>query len=162
MPGNEDGFIEAFDDLFTRAFRLCRRMVGDAPTAEDLAAEALARAYARWPKVSALAHRDAWVLRVAANLAVDTVRQRARQRMTGAASVEAHPEDRVVLQAALRRLPARQREVVVLRHFTDLSEQEVADALGIAVGSVKTHNHRALAALRAELTQPEEVGFGVV
>ena len=162
MPNEDDGFSEAFDELFARAFRLCRRMVGDAPTAEDLAAEALARAYARWPKVKGLAHRDAWVLRVASNLAVDTVRRRARRRVEGAESYQATPDDRLVLKAALRRLPARQREVVVLRHFSDLSEQEVADVLGITVGSVKTHNHRALAALRTQLADLEEVGFGVL
>lgn len=58
------------------------------------------------------------------------------------------------LFARLQRLPARQREVLVLRYYLDLSESQIADALGIAPGSVKAHAHRGLAALR---TQMEDV-----
>jgi RNA polymerase sigma factor (sigma-70 family) len=57
--------------------------------------------------------------------------------------------------AALRRLPDRQREVLVLRYFADWSEAAIADALGIAPGSVKAHAHRGLAALRARLEATE-------
>jgi RNA polymerase sigma factor (sigma-70 family) len=53
--------------------------------------------------------------------------------------------------AALRRLPRRQREVLVLRYYADLSEAEIADAIGVSRGAVKSHASRAMAALRAEL-----------
>ncbi|MDE0804581.1 MAG: sigma-70 family RNA polymerase sigma factor [Acidimicrobiales bacterium] len=56
--------------------------------------------------------------------------------------------------AALRRLPLRQREVLVLRYYADLSEAEIAETLGIGTGSVKTHAHRGLAALEPLLDQP--------
>lgn len=55
------------------------------------------------------------------------------------------------LFARLQRLPARQREVLVLRYYLDLSEAQIADALGIAPGSVKAHAHRGLAALRTQM-----------
>ena len=57
--------------------------------------------------------------------------------------------DRVDVVEALRALPRRQREVVILRYMADLSEQQVADRLGCSIGTVKQHAHRALAALRA-------------
>ncbi len=153
-----EGFEDAFDDLFLRAFRLARRLVGDTDVAEDIAAEALARAYAHWPRVAGLEHRDGWVLRVAANLAVDRVRRRPDVIVTPAAGTGPagpHADDLVVLRmalvAALGSLPRRQRQAVALRYLGDLSDGEVAVALGISVGSVKTHIHRGLGALRARL-----------
>ena len=143
-------FEEAFDSLFPRAFHLARRIVGDDAAAEDVAAEALARAYARWSHVAALPYRDAWVLRVAANLAIDETR---RRRPVRAPAPAADPDDvvtlRVALRAALRSLPRRQRQAVALRYLGGLSDTEVAGALGISTGSVKTHLHRGRAALRA-------------
>ena len=147
-----EGFEEAFDRLFPLAFRLARRILGDAAAAEDAAAEALARAYAQWPRVSALPHGDAWVLRVATNLALDQVRRHPPQ-VQSAASSEAEEllTLRMALSAALVSLPRRQRQTVTLRYLGELSEAEVAEALGISSGSVKTHVHRGLAALRARL-----------
>jgi RNA polymerase sigma factor (sigma-70 family) len=62
--------------------------------------------------------------------------------------------ERADLAAALARLPRRQRDAVVLRHLADLSEAETAEALGCGVGTVKSHTHRGLAALRAALGTP--------
>ena len=147
-----DGFEEAFDRLFPRAFRLARRMLGDVAMAEDVAAEALARAYAQWPRVSGLPYCDAWVLRVATNLAIDQVRRHPAQvQCPASADTEELVTLRLALAAALVALPRRQRQVVTLRYLGELSEPEVAAALGISCGSVKTHVHRGLAALRARL-----------
>jgi RNA polymerase sigma-70 factor (sigma-E family) len=156
VASTPEGFEEAFDELFPRAFRLARRLVGDTDVAEDIAAEALARAYAHWPRVATLDHRDGWVLRVAANLAVDKVRRRPEVVVVpSAASVGPHADDLVVLRvalvAALGSLPRRQRQAVALRYLGDLTDREVATALGISVGSVKTHIHRGLGALRLRL-----------
>lgn len=74
-----------------------------------------------------------------------------------AASAEAEAIRRIgddEMLDALRRLPDRQREVLVLRYFADWSEAQIADALGIARGSVKAHAHRGLAALRARMEEP--------
>jgi len=158
-PACPDGFEEAFDELFPRAFALARRLVGDTDVAEDIAAEALARAYAHWPRVSTLDYRDGWVLRVAANLAVDLVRRRPEVIATPAParSGASAGQDadlvvlRVALVAALGSLPRRQRQAVALRYLGDLTADQVAVSLGISVGSVKTHIHRGLGALRLRL-----------
>jgi RNA polymerase sigma-70 factor (ECF subfamily) len=146
-------FEGSFDDLFARAYRLTFRVVGHAETAEDIAAEALARAFAHWPRISGLAHRDAWVLRVATNLALDALRRKVPGPPVLGASGE--PDETVVLRLALgaarRSLPRRQRQAVALRYLADLSADEVAEALRISPGSVKTHVHRGLDALRSRL-----------
>lgn len=142
-------FDEAFPVLFPRCCRLGFRLLADRAAAEDVAAEAMARAYTRWASLSETSYFEAWVLRVTANLAIDQLR---RQRVD---SVELRAEQfdddvalRVTLEAALSRLPTRQREVVVLRHLADLSEAQIVALTGLSTGTVKTHLRRALASLR--------------
>ena len=66
---------------------------------------------------------------------------------------------RVALVAALVGLPRRQRETIVLRYLCDLPEADVARALGVSAGTVKTHIHRALATLRANVGTDFEEGY---
>lgn len=149
----EDGSFEAaFDELFPRAVRLANRLLGDRAAAEDVAAEALARAYARWPKVGGLPYRDGWVLKVATNLSIDRLRRRVPEVWPEVAGdFEDGVELRIALNAALLTLARRQREAVALRYLGGLSDQEVAHVLGISIGSVKTHIHRGLKGLRGRL-----------
>ena len=149
----EDGSFEAaFDELFPRAVRLANRLLGDRAAAEDVAAEALARAYARWPKVSGLPYRDGWVLKVATNLAIDRLRRRPLDLTPPPSEVfEDAVHLRLALNAALLTLAPRQRQAVALRYLGGLSDREVALALGISLGSVKTHIHRGLTGLRSRL-----------
>ena len=150
--GEDGSFESAFDELFPRAVRLADRLLGDRAAAEDVAAEALARAYARWPKVGGLPYRDGWVLKVATNLAIDRLRRRPPEvRPATAADFEDGVELRIALNAALLTLAPRQRQAVALRYLGGLSDQEVAQALGISLGSVKTHIHRGLKGLRGRL-----------
>lgn len=156
MERGDRTFEAAFDQLFRRAFVVGRRFLPP-PAAEDVAAEACARAYAAWSRIGGFEWREAWVARVAANLAIDAVRRRPPS------SEQDDPVDptagitrRLVVADALRRLPKRQRDVVVLRYFADLTEQEAAAALGVSVGSVKTHAHRALHTLRSALGDAHE------
>ncbi len=149
-----ESFEEAFDGLFGRAFRVARRVLGDPTTAEDVAAETMARAFAHWRKIGDQPWREGWIVRVATNLSLDVARS--RSRMTDAAMREEAREDddvavRLALVEAMARLPKRQREVVALRHLAGLSEAETAAALRVSTGSVKTHLHRGLAALRSRL-----------
>jgi RNA polymerase sigma factor (sigma-70 family) len=148
----DSSFEAAFDELFPRAVRLANRLLGDRAAAEDVAAEALARAYARWPKVGGLSYRDGWVLKVATNLAIDRLRRRTPEMWpSAAADFEDAVELRIALNAALLTLAPRQRQAVALRYLGGLSDQEVALALGISLGSVKTHIHRGLKGLRGRL-----------
>jgi RNA polymerase sigma-70 factor (ECF subfamily) len=145
-----------YEDFFRSTFPKVRaaaaRIVGF-EASEDLAIEAMARAYARWQSVERMEYPGAWVTRVAVNLALDQVRRKALPDFTIALRDEA---DGVVLRTdltnALRLLPKRQQEVVVLRHVVDMSEADVARALSISNGSVKTHLHRALNHLRLTLS----------
>jgi len=154
MTGGDS--VEQFDDFFLRmlprAIRSARRLTGDPWIAEDVAVEALARAHLRWGRVGPLAWRDAWVLKVASREALHQVRRRPP------APPPSHDRDqsddvvlRVALVAALVRLPRRQRETIVLRYLCDLPEADVALALGVSAGTVKTHLHRAIASLRADM-----------
>lgn len=148
----EAGFEAAFDELFPRAVRLAHRLLGDRAAAEDVAAEALARAYARWSKVGGLPYRDGWVLKVATNLSIDRLRRRPPEVWPElAGDFEDGVELRIALNAALLTLAPRQRQAVALRYLGGLSDQEVALALGISLGSVKTHIHRGLKGLRTRL-----------
>ena len=151
-------FDAAFRPLFLRAMRLAYRMLGDAAAAEDVAADAMVIAYARWDRVRELPHRDAWTLRVAGNLALKAARAASRRRALEepSATIDQDPVLRIALVEALRSLPRRQRDVVVLRYLAGLNEPEVAAALGLSLGTVKTHARRALASLRSSLVDLRE------
>jgi RNA polymerase sigma-70 factor (sigma-E family) len=147
-----ESFEAAFDGLFVACGRLAYRLLGDRSRAEEIAAEAMTRAFVHWTRISGLDHRDAWVLRVATNLAIDQARRRSVDpplpRAVDGAETAAL---RLTLLAALKELPRRQREVVVLRHLTGLSEQEVVAVTGLAPGTVRTHLRRGLHSLRRSL-----------
>jgi RNA polymerase sigma-70 factor (sigma-E family) len=145
-------FELAFADLYKLAYRVAYRMLGDRSEAEDIAQETLARATLRWARLHE--RPEGWVSRVASNLAVDRYRHRRRQPHFPSGPVgivDDRTAERSDLVAALRRLPRRQREVVVLRYLADFTEIDVATALGCSVGTVKTHSSRGLAALRRHL-----------
>jgi RNA polymerase sigma factor (sigma-70 family) len=153
---------EAFDDVFwplyVRAFRLAYRILNDRTEAEDVASDALARTHLHWNRVGGLPYRDAWVLRVAGNLARDVVRR--RRSWTAAERPSGWEDDaltRVALAAAVSSLPRRQRECVALRYLAGLDIDEIAACLGIKPASVRTHTHRAVVALRAQLNLEDDV-----
>ena len=156
----DETFDEFFVRLLPRAVQVARRVTGDPWTAEEVAVEALARAHARWARVEPLAWRDAWVLKVASREALRQVR---RQPFQIAPERARNESDVVVLRAALVaalvELPRRQRETIVLRYLCDLPEEEVAAVLGVSAGTVKTHLHRALLALRSKIGTDFEKDF---
>jgi RNA polymerase sigma factor (sigma-70 family) len=147
-----DDYDLAYAELFLPAMRLAYKILGDRHAAEDVAAEALARAYASWRKVRNLPYRNAWVMRVATNLAIDQTRRR-RPIIDSAlhAEFEEVTTIRLALAAALRALPRRQREAIALYYLGGMNEGEVSSALGISTSSVRTHVQRGLAALRGQL-----------
>jgi RNA polymerase sigma factor (sigma-70 family) len=145
-------FEDAFKVLLPRDYRVSFRILGNETDAEDAAAEALARAHASWRKVGRLEYRDAWVLRVAANVAIDMARKRRTLPMeSDHTEVEEQTVLRVALVAALGALPRRQREVIALRWLEGFSEADISHCLGISVGTVKKSTHKGMAALRARL-----------
>lgn len=140
--------------LARTAWLLC----GDVHQADELVQQALVRTYLSW---SHAREGDplAYARRTLANLRIDTWRRRRREVLTDPVELPDHGDDRDsarshdrdALTRALATLTTRQRRVVVLRHFVGLSEREVADDLGISVGTVKSTASRALTQLRAVL-----------
>lgn len=139
--------------------------VGSADLAADATAEAMARAFARWPTVSRYDNPAGWVYRVGLNWATSRFRKRRREVLMGegltadaadgrSRSTSAHvpAASDPSLTEALAALPVEQRAVVVLRYLLDWSEAETASALGIATGTAKSRQHRGLARL-AELLE---------
>lgn len=144
-----DSFESAYPALLTRSYRAAYRILGRREEAEDIACEALARTWSRWRKVAGYA--EPWLVRVTVNLAIDAVRKRrwdGPQVLLEEPDDDPHRELRMDLVAALQTLPRRQREVVALRYLGDLSEEMTAKALGISVGTVKSHSSRGLERLR--------------
>lgn len=127
------------------------------PEAEDLAQTTLMRCYRSWDKVAAADDVDAYVYRVLVNALASSRRRRwwgehpAAEPGRDEASTDQTPEDTVTtrdsLQDALATLPAAQQEVLVLRYYADLSEQQVSAVLGVPLGTVKSRASRALAQL---------------
>jgi len=144
-----DDFDEQFDRLYSRAYGVAFKILGDRGDAEDIAQESLARANVRWTRVPA--YPEPWVVRVEGNLAIDRSRRRARPVPAASSPAVDLVDVRLDLRRALERLSRRQRDAVVLRYLGDLPEADVARLLGCSVGSVKTHATRGLAALRAAM-----------
>jgi len=149
-------FYETNRDVCLRAVTAC---VADRPLAEDLVAEAFARAWTSWRKVRRHPVPRAWVVRTALNARVSWWRRHRREvplaDHDAASANDPFAMVDAVLIAALRRLPARQREVVALRVLLDLDTETTAKVLGIAPGTVTAHLYRAVAALRRSVLSPD-------
>jgi RNA polymerase sigma-70 factor (sigma-E family) len=145
-------FAAFYEQSRDACLRAVAASASDREAAEDLVAEAFARAWARWRLVSRHPAPSAWVVRTALNTRVSWWRRRRREVEWAdhdPAAIESLPGplDRTLL-AALRSLPVRQREVIALRVLLDLDTETTARALGIAPGTVTAHLARAVAALR--------------
>jgi RNA polymerase sigma-70 factor (sigma-E family) len=162
-PGEAWSYDRFFDECLPSVLGLARRLTGNPSQAEDIAIEALGRAYAHWEKVRQMEHARAWVLRVTTNLVIGQARRRRIELPTGATEPDVADVValRLALLATMRTLPRRQREAVALRYLVDMPEREVAAAMGVTAGSVKKHLSRGLAALRAALGTDIDRGGGL-
>jgi len=164
-PGIDDpGIDELYSHRRLDLVRLALLLVDDLPTAEDVVQDVFAALYRRHgERLAGLDNPDAY-LRTSV---VNTSRSVLRRRRTVRAHVperQGHApsaEEPVLLReehgeviAALHRLTRRQREVLVLRYWSHLSEAQIADTLGLSRGAVKSTASRALAALRRQLEDP--------
>jgi RNA polymerase sigma-70 factor (sigma-E family) len=134
-------------------------LTGNPHSAQDLVQASLLKFYRAWPRIDTSPEPDAYLRRIIVNTHRSWWRTRWRQEMPvaevpEAAMVEDIAERLVVgalVRQALARLPRQQRAVLVLRYCEDLPEAEVAALLGYSAGSVKTHAHRGLRALRESI-----------
>lgn len=151
-----DGF---YATEFPRLVPMLHALTGSRADAEDLAQEAMRRAHDRWAEICAYDKPGAWVRRVALNLATNAARRGRRKqaallRMRPLEPVELVPADDL-LWALVRSLPEQQRWAVALHYVEDRSVADVAEILGIAEGTVKTHLSRARATLARNLGERE-------
>lgn len=142
-----------------RMLRTAYLLTGDVHAAEDLTQTALAKVYLAWDRVSAAQSIDAYARKILVNEHTSAWRRLWRHREV-VSDTSTHdvptssPEyDGVsdALWSAVRALPERQRAVVVLRYYEQLSEKETAEALGVSLGTVKSQSSRALDTLRNRL-----------
>jgi RNA polymerase sigma-70 factor (sigma-E family) len=153
-------FTEFMTGRWSSVVRLAYALTGDLGHAEDIAQSAFARAYASWLRVRRADDPDAYLRQIVIN----ENRKRFRKRRVtehlsatppDAAAGDASCDDRHALLSALGALAPRQRAVVVLRYWLDLSEAETAAALNCSVGTVKSQASKGLAALRASTVLAE-------
>lgn len=138
-------------------FRTAYALTGNQHAAEDLLQNALAKAALHWRRIRS--NEEAYVRRIMYRDFISAWRWRTRrpERVEAEVPDAGQPGDhasqtvqRLTLYAAIRRLPPRQRAVLVLRYLEDLSEQQVAEALGCSVGTVGSQLSRALSSLRGD------------
>ena len=151
-----DEFVAA---RWVRLFRLAYLLTGEEPAAEDLLQTAMERTFARWPKVTRMESPEAYVRRLMVNAVISEHRGPTRRRewlraVLPEPTVDAedgHVVDHLLLWPLVCALPERQRAVIVLRYYEDLSESGAAEVLGCSVGTVKSQTHDAVRALRRGL-----------
>jgi RNA polymerase sigma-70 factor, ECF subfamily len=137
-------------------------VTGDLHEAEEVVQEAFTRAAARWSRLRDYDVPEAWVRRVAMNLAADRARglrrqARAMRKLSPAPEVLGASVEALALAEALRGLPIRQRQVLVLHYLVDLPVDQVAHTLRMPEGTVKSLLSRGRQMLASKLGEAEEV-----
>lgn len=154
---DDAAYVEFVSARWAALHRLAHLLTGSAPAAEDLVQTTLMKAYAAWPRIARTESPDGYVRRMLVNGAISGSRRAWRRELaTGDLPETPAPETddhlhRADLWPIVRALPPRQRAVVVLRYYEDLSEEEIARVLGCSRGTVKSQASDALRALRRVL-----------
>ncbi|GAA1950075.1 SigE family RNA polymerase sigma factor [Nocardioides panacihumi] len=158
MDTDED-FREFVTVRWASLYRLAYLLAASPTGAEDLLQTALEKAYVNWSRIGRMEHAEAYVRRMLANALVSSRRrasfgERPTDELPEAIgdSVEEPVLDRRLMWPLVCALPARQRAVIVLRYYEDLTEAQIADVLRCAPGTVKSQSSAAIGALRRALT----------
>ena len=153
----DQDFAEFVAARWTALYRLAYLLTASPTAAEDLLQTSLEKAYVRWARIGGMDHAEAYVRRMIANTYVSGrrrawVREEPRDRVPETeSSAEGALLDRALLWPLVCALPDRQRAVIVLRYYEDLSEADIATTLGCACGTVKSQSSAAMRSLRRAL-----------
>ena len=160
MPVTYEEFV---DSRLGALLRYALMLTGDPHTAQDLVQETMVRAQLNWGRVARSDSPDGYVRKILTNQFIELRRGSWLRRVllraepdeirTVPADHAAETVERDRIWTMLARLPRRQRAALVLRYYEDLPDAEIAEALGCAVGTVRSSISRALATLRAELVE---------
>jgi RNA polymerase sigma-70 factor (sigma-E family) len=158
---DEDRFADFVHAHSATLFRTAYLMTGDYQRAEDLLQTTLVRVYQRWPRVDVMDRPVGYARKVLVSQVASWWRRRSshelplldRDEPAWGGRLDEVAEHQRVWQAVLS-LPPRQRAVTVLRYYEDLSEADIADALAMAPGTVKSHSHAAARRLAGLLREP--------
>ena len=168
MHGDHDAFAALVSGATNRLYALACLILRDSDRAEDATQDAFVRAWRELPKLRDADRFDAWLRRLVVNACYDEARRVRRRAEVSLVSMS----DRSVVDAesamaetdrverAFRRLPLDQRTVLALQHYLELSHVEIAETLGIPLGTVKSRLRYAVAAMRAELDADDRVPNG--
>jgi RNA polymerase sigma-70 factor (sigma-E family) len=155
-----DELVDLYRAHYRSLVRLAALLLDDRAASEEVVQDAFVKLHQRWDRVVDPAKRVAYLRSIVLNGARSRGRRReTRSRLKLVPAVDAESAEAAAIRAeehrevlaALRALPARQRDCVVLRYYLDPSEAAIAETLGISAGSVKTHTHRGMSALERAL-----------
>jgi RNA polymerase sigma factor (sigma-70 family) len=159
---DDEEFEEFFDMTWSRMVLMATRMGLSREDAEDVALDSMAVTYDRWSRVRILPYRQGWALKVMANRALRQLKRSGRRAITTSgppASFEEEVTTRLALRKGIAGLPRRQRQVLALRYLADMPEGQVAQVLGLDIGTVKQHASRGRVRLQDTLN-PDIRGGG--
>jgi RNA polymerase sigma-70 factor (sigma-E family) len=163
---DDESFAVVFNEHHRGAVRLAYLLTSDPFQAEDIVSEAFAKVYVQWRK-GRVDDVGPYLRRAVANQANSKLRRRYLERREasrrtgderGVRTVDDQTADHDAVWQAIQQLPERQRQVVVLRYYEDLSEAETADVLGVSAGTVKSSLSRGLDRLEQLLADPSYRG----
>lgn len=154
----EQEYIDRAERLKERLYRTAALYLGSPSAAVDAVDEAVYKGFRGYPRLRQPEYFDTWLTRILINVCTTELRRRKRELSMAELPETAQEEfDALPLKEAVRRLPEELRAVIVLRYFSGLTLEETARTLEIPRGTVSTRQKRALALLRLDLTDEEEV-----
>ena len=173
LAGDRRAFTGLVDTYQTAVFNLCYRMLGDRCEAEDATQEAFLRAYSQLHRYDIERPFKTWLFSIAAHYCIDRLRRRRivwlgiddeplqyhpalRESSPGPHEMAERGERRDGVQALLQKLSPQDRAAILMRYWYDLSYEEIADATGVSISSVKSRLHRARVTL-GEMMQGTDV-----
>lgn len=169
--GDRDAMAPLVERHYRRLYRIALGYLREREDSLDVVQEAFVKVFQAAPRWDGSADAGPWLSRVTVNLSIDRWRRNKRRGQTFSPLLEGdhidalkdtrpapdrgllHRDAGSKVEHALRALPERQRAVVVLRHYQELSLEEIAATLGISLGTVKSSLHRALHRMRETLAE---------